>query len=577
MLPWLSRTDPALTVLRARAADQDPTPAELAAVREEIGLDAGPFAHLADWLGGVPRGDAGTSWVSGEPVLPEVTAALGVSVTLMLGALLVTVLVAAAVCARTVHLGARRRLRRERTGTGAAVLAALPKFLLASLLALVCGVWLAWFPTGGWEGPASMVLPALALGLPSGAMIGGLLDQALPAAFHEPWAKTWRAAGFRPGHTARHALRRALPGVLPQLLPTVVGLVGGAVAVERIFNIPGLGRLALDAAIAQDLPPLQTATLALVLLGTAAGLLVQAVRRALLGRALRDRALPALPRPPLPPGRTRRLVATGCTLVLLALVVAGLLRDPLHVDTAARLLPPTPAHPLGTDSLGRDLLARLGHGALRTAAVALAVTAVCALTGLLLGLAPRITAGLTDVVATMPAVLAGLLVTAATGPSLWGAALAVCLVGWSPYAAQSAALLEQERAGGHIAAARSLGAGRLHLLRRHLLPALGAPLLRNALLRLPTTVLVLASLGFLGLGEQPPTPEWGRLLSENQPYAELAPWTVLAPACALILLSVLAVTAPTASGATDPGSPADSALWCRLLGAGRKVGRPGRP
>ncbi|MEU7295515.1 ABC transporter permease subunit [Streptomyces exfoliatus] len=544
LLPWLSRTDPALTVLRARSADQDPTPAELAAVRAELGLDAGPFAHLTDWLGGLPRGDAGTSWVSGEPVLPQVTAALGVSVTLMLGALLVTVVVAAAVSARTVHLGARRRLRRERTGTGAAILAALPKFLLASLLALVCGVWLGWFPTGGWDGPASMVLPALALGVPSGAMIGGLLDQALPAAFHEPWAQTWRAVGFPPRHTARHALRRALPGVLPQLLPTVVALVGGAVAVERIFNIPGLGRLALDAAIAQDLPPLQTATLSLVLLGTVAGLLVQALRRALLGRALRDGALPALPRPELATGRARHLIAAGCALALLALVLTGLLRDPLHVDTAARLLPPSTAHPLGTDSLGRDLLARLGHGALRTAAVALAVTAVCALTGLLLGLAPRVSSGLTDVVATMPAVLAGLLVTAAVGPSLWGAALAVCLVGWSPYAAQSAALLEQERAGGHIAAARSLGAGRGHLLRRHLLPALSAPLLRNALLRLPTTVLVLASLGFLGLGEQPPTPEWGRLLSENQPYAELAPWTVLAPACALILLSVLAVTAP---------------------------------
>ncbi|MFD7319576.1 ABC transporter permease subunit [Streptomyces sp. NPDC059875] len=543
LLPWLSRTDPALTVLRARSAEQDPAPADLAAVRAELGLDEGPFAHLADWLGGLPRGEAGTSWVSGEPVLPQVTAALGVSVTLMLGALLVTLLVTALLATRTVHLGARRRLRRERTGASAAVVAALPKFLLASLLSLVCGVWLGWLPSGGWEGPASMVLPALALGVPSGAVIGGLLDQALPAAFHEPWAWTWHAVGFPPGHTARHALRRALPGVLPQLLPTVVALVGGAVAVERVFDIPGLGRLALDAAIAQDLPPLQTATLALVLLGTTAGPLVQALRRALLGGPLRDGALPALPRAELPAGRGRRLVATGCALALLTLVVAGLLRDPLYVDTAARLLPPSPAHPLGTDSLGRDLLAWLGHGAVRTATVALAVTALSALTGLLLGLVPRFSTGLTDVVATMPAVLAGLLVTAATGPSVWGAALAVCMVGWSPYAAQTAALFEQERASGHIAADLSLGAGRLHLLRRHLLPAITGPLLRNGLLRLPTAVLVLASLGFLGLGEQPPTPEWGRLLSENQPYAELAPWTVLAPACALILLSVLAVTA----------------------------------
>ncbi|MFI2432639.1 ABC transporter permease subunit [Streptomyces sp. NPDC018693] len=549
LLPWLSGTDPARTVLRARSADQDPTPAQLAAVREQLGLDEGPFRHLVHWLGGLPRGDAGTSWVSGEAVLPQVTSAFAVSLTLMFGAFAVTVAVAALVSARTLYLGSRRRLHRDRPGTGAAVLAALPKFLLASLLATVCGVWLGWFPSSGWEGPRSMVLPSLALGVPSGAMIGGLLDRSLPAAFHEPWVRTWHAYGFPAGLAARNALRRALAGVLPQLLPTVVALVGGAVAVEKIFNIPGLGRLALDAAVAQDLPPLQTATLFLVLLGVVAGLLLQALRRALLGPALRDSALATLHRPAVPRHRSTRRLAHLCAAALLGLVAAGLLRDPLHVDTAARLLPPSAAHPLGTDSLGRDLLARLGHGALRTAGVALAVTAVSAATGLLLGMTARVSAGLTEVASTLPAVLAGLLTTAVTGPSVWGAACAVCLVGWTPYAAQAAALLEEERASGHLRASVSLGAGPLHLLRRHLLPAILPALLRNALLRLPTTVLVLASLGFLGLGEQPPTPEWGRLLSENQPYVELAPWTVLGPAGALVLLSVLAVSAtPTRRG-----------------------------
>ncbi|CAM5714985.1 ABC transporter permease subunit [Streptomyces aurantiogriseus] len=551
-LPWLSGTDPALTVLRARSAEQDPTPAQLAAVREQLGLDEGPFAHLVRWLDGLAHGDAGTSWVSGEPVLPQVTTAFAVSLTLMLGALVVTVAVAALVCARTLHLGSRRRLRQARAGTGAAVLAALPKFLLASLLATVCGVWLGWFPSQGWAGPQSMVLPALALGVPSGAVIGGLLDQSLPAAFHEPWARTWRAYGLTNGRIARTALRRALSGVLPQLLPTVVALVGGAVAVEKIFNIPGLGRLALESAIAQDLPPLQTATLALVLLGVCAGALIQAVRRALLGPALRDGALPTLHLPALPRPRSLPWVIGFCALALLTLVVAGLLRDPLHVDTTARLLPPSFAHPLGTDSLGRDLLARLGHGALRTAGVALAVTVASALLGLLIGTATQVGAGLTEVVSTLPAVLAGLLTTAVTGPSVWGAACAVCLVAWTPYAAQTAALLEQERASGHLLASISFGAGPSYLLRRHLLPAVLPPLVRNALLRLPTTVLVLASLGFLGLGEQPPTPEWGRLLSENQPYAELAPWTVLAPATALVLLSVLTVSG-TATGRSRAG------------------------
>ncbi|MDQ1014112.1 hypothetical protein [Streptomyces afghaniensis] len=167
LLPWLSGNDPALTVLRARSADQDPTPAQLASVREQLGLDEGPFTHLAHRLGGLPQGDAGTSWVSGEAVLPQVTSAFAVSVTLMLGALVVTIAVAALVSARTLHLGSRRRLHRRTGAIGVAVLAALPKFLLASLLATVCGVWLGWFPSSGWEGPASMVLPSLALGVPS--------------------------------------------------------------------------------------------------------------------------------------------------------------------------------------------------------------------------------------------------------------------------------------------------------------------------------------------------------------------------------------------------------------------------
>lgn len=554
LLPWLSGNDPALTVLRARSADQDPTPEQLAAVRGELGLDEGPFLHFARWLEGLPRGDAGTSWVSGESVLPQVMNALAVSFTLMLGALVVTIAVAALVGSRTLYLGSRRLLRQARPATVAAFLAALPKFLLASLLATVFAVWLGWFPSSGWKGPASMVLPALALGVPSGAMIGGLFDQSLPAVFQEPWVRTWHACGFSPGRIARHALRGTLARVLPQFLPTVVALVGGAVAVEKIFNIPGLGRLALDSAIAQDLPPLQTATLVLVLLGAVAGLLIQGLRRALLGPALRDGALPALHPSGLPAGRSIRRVAGICASVLVVVVVAGLFRDPLQVDTAARLLPPSLAHPLGTDALGRDLLARLGHGALRTASLALGVTVVCAATGLMLGMATRVGAGIAEVVSTLPAVLAGLLTTAVTGPSAWAAACAVCLVGWTPYAAQAAALLEQERATDYVLASISFGSGPVRILRLHLLPAVLPAILRNALLRLPTAVLVLASLGFLGLGEQPPIPEWGRLLSENQPYLELAPWTVLGPAVALVLLSVLALSA-VASGRRGQGNP----------------------
>ncbi|NEC64357.1 ABC transporter permease subunit, partial [Streptomyces sp. SID9727] len=262
-----------------------------------------------------------------------------------------------------------------------------------------------------------------------------------------------------------------------------------------------------------------------------------------------DRALPAL----VPPAGRAGRPLIACALLLAALfaatTVAGLLRDPLHLDAAARLAAPSLDHPLGTDSLGRDVLARLGHGAARTVLTALAVAAVTLVIGLVLG-AVRATA-LTETANALPAILTGLLVAGIAGPGPWSAAAAVTAVAWAPLAAHTSALWTQERAAPHLAAARALGAGRLHLLRRHLLPGVLPPVVRHAVLRVPALALALASLGFLGLGTAPPSPEWGRMLSENLPYAERAPWPVLAPAAALAALGVLTVlTAAAVRGRT---------------------------
>ncbi len=576
LLPWLTRTDPALTVLKARAADRDPTPQVLAAVRGRLGLDDGPLHLLGRWLGGLAHGDAGRSWLSGEPVAPGVLPALGASLLLMAVALAVAVATAALVCARTLRRGGRgRRPVRRGTGTASAMLAALPEFLLASVLATVVGVQLGWLPALGWYGPRWTVLPALALGLPAGAVLGRLLDDLLPGAFAEPWAAAAAARGIPARRIARHAVRRCLPGLLPNLALFTVGLTGGAVAVEQLFDIPGLGRTTLRAALAQDLPVLQAGTLLLLLLAAGAAAAARLAARPLTGPALRDGALPTLHRPAPPPRRAahRALLLGG---LLLAVVLLGLPRDPLALDTAARLQPPGAHHPLGTDALGRDLLARVAHGALHTLLLALAITAVTLLTGVLLGLLPRLSGPLADTVNAVPPVLAALLTTALWGSGRATPALAVAAVAWAPLAVHTSALLRQERAALHLAATRGLGASRTHVLRRHLLPAVLPPVARHALLRLPGIALALASLGFLGLGAQPPSPEWGLLLAENQPYAERAPWAVLAPAAVLALLGALAVTAaqgirpprprpaptaepPTGRGAQRQAEPEESA------------------
>ncbi|MER6673206.1 ABC transporter permease subunit [Streptomyces sp. NPDC000983] len=540
VLPWISRTDPALTVLKTRSADRDPTPEVLADIRAQLGLDAGPFHLLGSWAGGLWRGDLGTSWVSGGQVAPDVLNALGVSLLLMGVALLTAVVTAALICARTLHRGARHRLGPRRAGgTGSAVLAALPEFLTATVLATVVGVQLGWLPALGWYGPRWTVLPALALGLPAGAVLGRLLDDLLPGAFAEPWARAAAARGLPGRRIARQALRRALPGLLPNTGLFAVGLTGGAVAVEQIFDIPGLGRTTLQAALAQDLPVLQAGTLLMVLLAAVAAGLARLGTHLLAGPALRDGALPS-PHPPTAPARG--LQPLGYAAVLLGVIALGLPRDPLALDTGARLQPPSTAHPFGTDALGRDLLARVAHGALDTLLLALAIGAVALLTGVLLGLAPRLSGPLVDTAVALPPVLVALLVTAVAGTGTATPALAVAAVAWAPLAAHTSALLRQERATLHITATRALGAGRIHLLRHELLPAVLPSVVRHALLRLPGIALSLASLAFLGLGAQPPSPEWGLLLAENQPYAERAPWAVLAPAALLALLGALAVT-----------------------------------
>ncbi|WP_257004075.1 ABC transporter permease subunit [Streptomyces sp. SA15] len=533
LLPWLSGKDPALTVLRARSAEQEATREALDAIRRDLGLDAGPLSLLGHWAADLLRGDLGTSWVSGSEVLPSVVSGLQVSLGLMAAALGVALLLAVVLVAPVLVRG------RGSAGAFAAMLAAVPEFLLATVALLVCGVWLGWLPTSGWVGPEYMVLPALALGVPAGGLLGRLVADALPAVLDERWVELWRGAGVNRARIAGAALRRVLPPLVPQFGMAAVGLTGGAVAVEVVFAVPGIGRTALGAARSQDLPLLQGAILALLALGLVTGALAALVRRRLLGPALRDAGLSL---PPVRPVRTHPAIPLTLLTVLAVAIGWGLLRDPYAIDTTARLSAPSWSHPLGTDGLGRDVLARLGHGAASTVGTAAAVCLLGLLIALTLGFLPGVAAGAADIANALPPVIVGILVAAVVGPGTGGAALAVTLLSWPALSAHAAALVQEVRASAFLTAQRAIGAPPWWILTRHVLPSVAAPVARHALLRLPGIALALASLGFLGLGAQPPAPEWGLLLDESRAYVERAPWAALAPAVALALLAGLAVS-----------------------------------
>jgi peptide/nickel transport system permease protein len=125
------------------------------------------------------------------------------------------------------------------------------------------------------------------------------------------------------------------------------------------------------------------------------------------------------------------------------------------------------------------------------------------------------------------------------------ASVAVALVSWPALSAHTAALVQDTRAATHLTAQRAIGSPPGWILTRHVLPAVAGPVARHAVLRLPGIALAIASLGFLGLGAQPPAPEWGLMLAESLPYVERAPWAALAPTAMLLLLAALAVSLST--------------------------------
>lgn len=209
-------------------------------------------------------------------------------------------------------------------------------------------------------------------------------------------------------------------------------------------------------------------------------------------------------------------------------------------------LPPNGTYLLGTDLLGRDLLSRLIYGARVSLLVGLIANVAALLLGTLLGALAgyfRGTLGgaimrFTDVMMAFPALLLAIALSAILRPSLWIVALVIALVNWVQIArvvyAQVLALSEAEFVG----AATALGARHGRILLHHLIPHLIPTMLVYGTLGISTTVLLEATLSFLGVGVQPPTPSWGGIINESQSYFFSAPWLVAFPGLAILLTAV---------------------------------------
>jgi peptide/nickel transport system permease protein len=252
----------------------------------------------------------------------------------------------------------------------------------------------------------------------------------------------------------------------------------------------------------------------------------------------------------------RRLALLG--LVIVAIVVAGAILAPwltgydpneqmfdgLTIEGSP--LPPSAQYWLGTDQLGRDLLTRILYGARTSLIIGIVANGVALLIGTLVGVTAGYFRGwvgsalmrFTDLMMAFPALLLAICLAAVFQPSLWIVAMVIALVNWVQTArviyTETSSLAERE----FIDAERTIGAGAPRILFRHILPHLLPTIIVWGTLGISTTVLLEATLSFLGIGVQPPTASWGNIIFENQTYFQAAPWLVFIPGAAILALAL---------------------------------------
>ncbi|MGC0367950.1 ABC transporter permease [Microbacterium sp. SLBN-111] len=265
------------------------TPEQIAALREKLGLTLPLWQQYGDWIGGVLRGDLGTSLITGVSVGSELADKAQVTVPLAAMSLTVALVVG-------LPFGVLSALRRGRAdGTalsvGAQALAAVPVVWAGMMLVVVFAVWLGWlppqgFPRSGWRDPAAairaLVLPAVTIGVVEGAMLLRFVRSATLQAMGQDYVRTAAAKGLtRTRALLSHGLPNVGLSVVTVLGLQIAGIIVGAVVIEQLFTLPGIGRMLVADVAARDLPKVQGELLALTGFVLVVGFLVDLVHRLL--------------------------------------------------------------------------------------------------------------------------------------------------------------------------------------------------------------------------------------------------------------------------------------------------------
>lgn len=259
------------------------------------------------------------------------------------------------------------------------------------------------------------------------------------------------------------------------------------------------------------------------------------------------------PRPPERQGFWQRLLGDRLAVIgaaIIAVFALGALaapwlapHDPSVVDAANKLLDASREHPLGTDHLGRDTLSRLLYGARWSLGTAAVTTGLVVSLGVVIGVVAGFVGGkldatlmrLIDVLLGFPNLILALAIVGVLGPSIWNLMVGLAAVWWVEYARIVRGLVLSIREQDHVQVAIATGARRRYVLRRHIFPAVVPPVVVLASLEMGSLMLAISGLSFLGLGVQPPTPEWGSMLNQGRVFLTSAPELMIYPGLAITL------------------------------------------
>ena len=245
-------------------------------------------------------------------------------------------------------------------------------------------------------------------------------------------------------------------------------------------------------------------------------------------------------------------LALGGLIVVAALVIVSALapllstHDPVAQDLALALQPPSSANWFGTDEFGRDVYSRLVYGARTTLYISILVTVIVAPIGFIIGATAGYLGGwvdtilmrITDIFLSFPSLVLALAFSAALGPGIENAVIAIALTVWPPIARLARAETLTFRQADFVVAAELQGAGMGRILLRHIVPLCAPSIIIRLTLNMSSIILTAAGLGFLGLGAQPPMPEWGAMAASGRQYLLDAWWLTTVPGVAILVVSL---------------------------------------